>query len=408
MPKVGSNGLVPNINRQLQNLKSAPVDRANGRIGSLDGIRALACLWVVAHHICKLVKDPQPRLLYDLGFMGKNGVCIFFVLSGMLLSLPFWRALSENRPLPSLRIYAEKRLRRIVPAFVVCMLISFGVSLFSGPGPYWVVRLLTGLFFVNSYSPVTFFPSAINTPLWSIGVEMQFYLFLGILMALMFRLKDSVPGAIFWILTTVVFWVGSVATVTWFGTRMTLAESDRTIRLALEWLPGYIPPGLFLHFVLGVFAGYGYVRISRFLTGRVIPRQIFDCVIGAVMLLPLVFKMVRVPSWTAVGYGWPWFPASIAAIVTVLPFSTVVGPLLSGTFFRATARLSYGIYIYHFMIIGWLTSTFPLFRVIDRPAKVVLLGGTSLVLSYLAAAVSYRFVEAPFLSPKDQNGKMQF
>ena len=59
---------------------------------------------------------------------GAAGVSIFFVLSGMLLSYPFWRAYFEKRPHPSIRHYVARRAARIMPGFYVALAVSFWVS----------------------------------------------------------------------------------------------------------------------------------------------------------------------------------------------------------------------------------------------------------------------------------------
>lgn len=65
----------------------------------LDGLRGVACLMVFFYH---LRWNAQPSnetplvLPFDFEFLLRKfdiGVAVFFVLSGLLLSMPFWRAI---------------------------------------------------------------------------------------------------------------------------------------------------------------------------------------------------------------------------------------------------------------------------------------------------------------------------
>src|SRR4051812_18536329 len=93
----------------------------DNRLAGADFIRAAACLIVVGHHLSQ-------RMSWNVGLgwmewfrvfvqMGGFGVAMFFVLSGFLLAQPFWRALDNGAPLPSLRTYAIRRAARILPGF---------------------------------------------------------------------------------------------------------------------------------------------------------------------------------------------------------------------------------------------------------------------------------------------------
>ena len=97
-----------------------PVGPSDGaRVRGADGVRAFAALWVVGSHLFQRLRlEPQEPWLQDVQLVmmkGAFGVSAFFVLSGMLLSLPFWRAYLTGRPYPSLRHYARRRFARIAP-----------------------------------------------------------------------------------------------------------------------------------------------------------------------------------------------------------------------------------------------------------------------------------------------------
>ena len=53
------------------------------------------------------------------------GVAIFFVLSGFLLSRPWWASAAAGAPAPRVGRYALKRLLRIWPVYLVTVVVAF-------------------------------------------------------------------------------------------------------------------------------------------------------------------------------------------------------------------------------------------------------------------------------------------
>jgi len=138
----------------------------------IDGLRAVAVLSVFAYHL-------NPALLPSGGL----GVDIFFVISGYLIGGIILRE-SDAQNFSFLRFY-ERRLRRIVPALIVCIigvLIASCMTLmpsdFEATGVSGVAALLSAsnLYF---WQTVDYFnEAAADMPLlhtWSLGVEEQFY-----------------------------------------------------------------------------------------------------------------------------------------------------------------------------------------------------------------------------------------
>ncbi len=156
------------------------------RVPALTGVRALAALLVVATHAAYTTGK------YTHGYLGlvysrmEIGVPIFFVLSGFLLFGPWVRAAMTGSSGPSLRRYAWRRFRRIMPAYAVTVLAAFVLYHFrtAGPNPghSWN-GLLRNLTLTQIYTDNYLFSHLHQglTQMWSLAVEVAFYAVLPLL-----------------------------------------------------------------------------------------------------------------------------------------------------------------------------------------------------------------------------------
>jgi peptidoglycan/LPS O-acetylase OafA/YrhL len=153
----------------------------NGRshIPSLDGIRALAALWVFAVH-AKLLQ----------GVPGGFGVTVFFFLSGFLITT-LLRAEYEKSGDISLRKFYLRRVYRILPPMYIVMALAYGLWLIdaqpghpSGAAVVAQVAHLTNYFIIFA-SDSHIIPS--TGLMWSLAVEEHFYLVYPVVLLLLFR-----------------------------------------------------------------------------------------------------------------------------------------------------------------------------------------------------------------------------
>lgn len=393
---------------------------AGGRITGADGLRALAALWVVGSHLFQRLSPDQEPWVRDLQLVmmkGPFGVSIFFVLSGMLLATPFWRAYLTGRPFPRIGHYARRRAARIVPGFYASLAVSFVAGLaFVPDAPHRVVRLLSGLTFTSGFHWVTFFPVPVNGPLWSIGFEVVSYVLLPLAMWGLFRLRRrGTRLALAW-------WVGVVGVVVAANqvivTRLVPSAEGRGWQYgdlggAKEWMPSYNPVGFFAHFCVGIAAAAAITwwRLRR--EGRRHPA--FDALAGAafVALGALVWVNREPPeplfltNVQGQPYLFPWFPLLVGAALVGLAHSETLGRLVDNPFARYTARISFGIYIWHYLLLeGFSHITGGRFFVYGGIVEarthlaisIVLVGAT-----YAVAAASWRWIERPALESRWAN-----
>ncbi|HET7666803.1 MAG TPA: acyltransferase [Mycobacterium sp.] len=156
------------------------------RVASLTGIRAVAALLVMATHAAYTTGK------YTHGYVGlvysrmEIGVPIFFVLSGFLLFGPWVKAAASDGAPPSVRRYARHRVRRIMPAYIVTVLVAFAIYHFrtAGPNPgHTWMGLFRNLTLSQIYTDDYLYSYLHQglTQMWSLAVEVAFYVALPVL-----------------------------------------------------------------------------------------------------------------------------------------------------------------------------------------------------------------------------------
>jgi len=111
---------------------------------------------------------------------GYMAVDVILVLSGFLLALPYARCRTRELPLPSAGAFYRKRFWRIVPSYVLAILLV--LFLWAIPrGLYastdlMIKDLLAHLTFTHIFSMETYVTTPLLVVLWTVAVEVQFYL----------------------------------------------------------------------------------------------------------------------------------------------------------------------------------------------------------------------------------------
>lgn len=190
--------------RHLSQRVLARVSRvtSSGRtyLPQIDGLRFVAITWVFAFHVLVYVLGAtgQPRefgrsnaLIFSFG-VGHVGVDLFFVISGFIVSMPFALQYLAAGEEVRAKTYFTRRLTRIEPPYIIHLLVSLAVwALFrkfitglpfpSHPDyPHHIpAHLLASLFYSHQFTYQALpFP---NLALWSLEIEIQFYLLVPLL-----------------------------------------------------------------------------------------------------------------------------------------------------------------------------------------------------------------------------------
>ncbi|MFC4602615.1 acyltransferase family protein [Rhodococcus kronopolitis] len=205
------------------------------RIGALTGLRAVAALLVVGTHVGFWTGRYTDDLIGAVYARLEIGVTVFFVLSGFLLFRPWLRAAAGERELPTTRDYLWHRARRILPAYWIAVIAVYAVYLFRDPG-------VTGLgwsgFARNLTLTQIYRAGDLHvglTQMWSLAVEVSFYLVLPVLGWLIVSVicrGQWRPGRIAAALTGIV-------AVTPLWTVFTHGDAGLPY-VARLWLPGFV------------------------------------------------------------------------------------------------------------------------------------------------------------------------
>lgn len=151
--------------------------RTPTRWPALDGIRGIALWVVVGYHAYRLVLAGPADLDVEVPLwawpfgLAKFAIDVFFVLSGFLV-VTSWESLRRRSSRP-VRTYAGRRLLRVLPAWwaSLLVLVPLVAPQLLAPAAWGDLLLLAA---AQQYL-VPGLASAVNTPSWSLTVELQFY-----------------------------------------------------------------------------------------------------------------------------------------------------------------------------------------------------------------------------------------
>lgn len=334
------------------------------KFDQLDSLRTVAATGVVLHHF-----------LYEFGLAspvyGWIGVDLFFVISGFLITAILLRqkeVVSDRSLL--VRNFMVKRVLRLFPTYylllIIFALLQYFLHVWSwepGQAVYFFTYTSNLLFFQHGFGSVQL------NHVWTLAVEEQFYL----------------------------LWPWLVL----FLSRKTL------LRIVVVLVV--------LSFLFKTYSGIDHVRlltISHFDTlggGALIAifgyEKGFFAWIGRKWGLLVAFSLVGLALHAQMWRN----PLLLNASVWILSITLVtsclrghvgtLGALLERRWMVHTGRISYGIYLYHMPIPVFLTM------ILARTGVVVnhvVQFAFAIVLTYVIAELSYRWIERPFLRLKDR------
>ena len=351
----------------------------------LDAIRGLSFLAVYFFHAF----HPQ----FGQGFAGRMGqffynnlvlsIDIFFILSSFLLT---WLGINEYKAKGNFSFfnYFIRRALRIWPLYFLLMLCAFVFLPFAAKALYWPLSLPPAnyyIFFISNFyleGHVYFLRF-----LWTISVEEQFYLVWGI--CLLFFQRQL-------IICMVVFSAVSIGYTVYAVSRV-LHHDYNTLTYLFDFAAGILA-AVVLH--------KGGRVVEFFISMKRFQSILF---IGT---LPVLFLFLFLltdhagkakAAWLDLAGRYAFIIYTGFFILDQMVNERPVLKLKASRFLVYTGKISYGLYCFHGIV---LTFGILLFQQMKLPVPVAVQAIVLLAANYLVAALSYRFIESPFLTMKNR------
>jgi peptidoglycan/LPS O-acetylase OafA/YrhL len=313
---------------------------AQPRIATIDGLRGVAIILVVWFHTWQITWLANPLPLTNLSLQplaetGFLGVALFFFISGFVIVLPFARARNVGGAAPSMRHFASRRFAKIFPSYALCIVAMLAIGYQTYPSANAAIKdVVFHLLFIHDWFATT--TGTIDGVMWSLGVEVQFYLLFPLIVFAFVRRP---------LLTTLALFAVANGWRVWC-----LLSSHYFFEQRLEQLPAYIDD-----FAAGMFAAYLFVVLPQ-RAPRLAARRWF---FSALMLVGIVASLTLINDCYAHRYDpeWPspWSVAwrsslALAFAATALGALFAHRPLQSLLANRALlflAAISYNLYLWH-------------------------------------------------------------
>lgn len=337
----------------------------------LDGLRALSILIVMISHSGLSHVVP-----------GVFGVTVFFFVSGFLITTLL---IEEQRRTGSIAVksFYIRRFLRLYPPLVVSIAFTVLFYQFVGP-PVQLAGVLAALAYFANYAAVLM-PSIMQSlggQLWSLAVEEHFYLVYPLLLLVLLpsRVRTAkVLAALCVLALSIRFYVAFAhpdIAVDYNG-KATETRIDSILYGALAALMWWSYPARnwLIRQRLPLLALAAFLLLMSFLWRDPVMRETVRYTLQGLALIPLVLA-VTVSGW-------------LPQVTTMLESAPA----------RWIGRHSYSLYLWHLLAFEVAEHSLPLGH-----ATAWLTYGLGWLLAFGLAALSFRFVEAPFFALRKKFG----
>lgn len=345
------------------------------RVDIIQVFRGLAALLVMFGHVAIATDFRFPLGVSAFGKYPDLGVDIFFVISGFVVPWSLWSQRYEIRMFPR---YLARRLVRLDPPYFVMVAVGVGLAVYRSraagtPMPFDGTTIALHLGYLAGLAGRPW----IVTVFWTLGIEFQFY----ILMGLVFPLFAKIP-----------VWLSAVTVNDTRTAGVTARLPD--MRAARLWMLVSIGAAVVLAvmFANRAFESVFVFHFAYFLLGILVFAVRTQGLHWGVLALYAL-------AMAAVGRVLPmeWAVVSVFAVLTLtlpdrLPWLTTTpyGAIAAGL-----GNLSYSLYLTHPVLVGVVTSRAIRNGWITGPATAVAVFAAEAVICLAVAIVFYFAVERP-------------
>ena len=337
----------------------------------IDGLRAIAVLGVIFYHADLLIFGSKP---FKGGFIG---VDIFFVISGYLITSIIFQE-KINTGTFSFKYFYERRIRRILPALLTVMLVSFifaWIYLLPNDLVDFSKSLISSLGFVSNfyfhYSGQSYgAESGILKPLlhtWSLSVEEQFYIFFPLLILIFINYKKTI--ILNFILLGIII---SFCLAVWGSKNFSSATF-------------YLIHSRMWEILFGSFLSYIEIFRPYSLKNKIFSNFLPFTGLLLILLTIVFFKLhfnhpsfYTLPAITGTGF-----------IIYYSNKNEITYKILSSRLLVGIGLISYSLYLWHYPIFSFL-------KIIQIERDSIFTNLTIFILIFVVSALSYFLIEKPF------------
>ena len=371
-------------------------------VPELDGLRCLAILLVMAWH-ASLRASRYTGHLRQVGRKvtsfyadfphGEIGVALFFLVSGFVVAIPF---LKKPREQWDIKGFYLRRLRRIYPPYFVALMLCFFALAVLGHVPTDAQAFdqnalslsesfALSLFYLHGLIAGT--PSRLDPPLWSLEIEVLFYVLLPLVMMAYVRVVNprirQAAGLAF-----VALLVCAISTHASF-----MPEADGRSRLGLFYHAHLFAVGLVLADVLKMSLHHDrrrhYALDLFFVVG-----------LGVLVVegLWLTQHDARFPSGVSAAIIEAIQCIALVVVFVGALFGRISSAVLSWTWVRVGGTMCYSIYLTHVVIMQALGEALTRIIVLTNPVAIWSLWlGIMIPASVVVGFAFFLAVERPFM-----------
>ena len=363
----------------------------------LNGLRFWAAFLVILHHVEQFkLWQKMPNLFRNTFFeaIGHQGVSLFFVLSGFLITYLLLAEYEKTHHIAIKNFYI-RRILRIWPLYYLIMIIGFFIlPRFINIGPvaqlneHFTIKVLLFMFMLPNVLRVTEAPVVGANQAWSVGVEEQFYIIWPLLVRT-FR-KVFLKFLIVFILLKFSVTILMAISLDY------LLSPDYKNMMYLRTIQRFWDLLQIEQMSFGAIGAYVLLyKKEKILKAIYHPISQIFMVLGIIVILTIRFKFI----------GQTLFDALLFTILIINVSTNEKFILkLENSVYSYLGNISYGIYMFHTVCIS-LDLTVLQKTGVDQGNWYVfngLLYVLSVILTIIVAGLSYKYFESFFLKQKER------
>ena len=361
-----------------------------GEIKAISGLRIVAAVWVVLFHFRPWLDVSAPGFRSALAPVincGAQGVDLFFILSGFVLTWNYLDRMGESFSMKATLHFLWLRLARVWPVYVVTLHLALAwiiFTLYVGHLPSPVADQLSAVSYARQVLLVQlwfqpfFDGSSWDGPAWSISAEWLAYLLFGVVVLAIFRIARATR----------------VRGLLWLAVAACLPPTLLLLATGHFYTPWSWLPRIVMQFTAGALACAAVRKMQLSEAGQ--RRAGYLSVVLCAGIIGILYFLDAYPvakvsdSSGLVDVLFVPLVASLAVGIGSLP------RLLSTRIMVYGGYISFSLYMVHEIVHtawNWFTAQFEIILTPSWSAKLIMVG--VFAVAFLGAVLLYHFVEEP-------------